>query len=99
MPIRVRASAFVCVHIIKSPDASAHIINGASGRVFRSRTFEMHYMFLVQQLGYPYMSTCAMGNVLFGHNSIHTARIGLRDGFEVGLRIRYSATRHVLPKM
>ena len=41
--VRVRASAFVCVHIIKSPDASARIISNASGRVFRSRTFEVYY--------------------------------------------------------
>ena len=52
--VRVRASTFasVClrprpcvrVHIIKLPDASGRIDNDASGRVFRSRTFEMHYM-------------------------------------------------------
>ena len=41
--VRVCASAFVCVHIIRSPDASARIISDASGCVFRSRTFEMHY--------------------------------------------------------
>ena len=35
--VRVHASAFVCVHIIKSPDASARIISNASGRVFRSK--------------------------------------------------------------
>ena len=43
--VHVRASAFVCVHIIKSPDASACIISDASGRVFRSRTFKMHYRY------------------------------------------------------
>ena len=45
--VRVRASAFVCVHIIKSPDASARIISDASGRVFRSRTFEVYYISLL----------------------------------------------------
>ena len=34
---------FVCIHIIKSPDASACIISDASGCVFRSRTFKTHY--------------------------------------------------------
>ena len=45
MPIGVcvHESAFVCIHIIKSPDASACIISDASGRVFHSRTFETHY--------------------------------------------------------
>ena len=43
----VRASAFVCVHIIKSPDVSARIISDASGCVFRSRTFEMHYTYII----------------------------------------------------
>ena len=43
--VRVRASTFVCVHIIKSPDASARIISDASGRVFRSRTFEVYYKY------------------------------------------------------
>ena len=42
--VRVRASAFVCVHIIKSPDASARIISDASGRVFHSGTFEVYYI-------------------------------------------------------
>ena len=42
--MRVHASAFVCVHIIKSPDASARIISDASGHVFHSRTFEVYYM-------------------------------------------------------
>ena len=41
--VRVRAPAFVCIHIIKSPDASACIISDASGCVFRSRTFKTHY--------------------------------------------------------
>ena len=35
-----------CVHIIKSPDASARIISDMSGRVFRPRTFEVYYMYL-----------------------------------------------------
>ena len=47
--VRVRASAFVCVHIIKSADASACIISDASGRVFRSRTFEVYYTTLEQK--------------------------------------------------
>ena len=34
-----------CIHIIKSPDASARIISDTSGRVFRSRTFEVYYMY------------------------------------------------------
>ena len=41
--VRVHAFAFVCVHIIKSPDASSRIISDASGCVFRSRTFEVYY--------------------------------------------------------
>ena len=44
--VRIRESAFVCVHIIKRPDASGCIDNDASGRVFRSRTFDMHYMYI-----------------------------------------------------
>ena len=36
--VHVRASAFIRVHIIKLPDAS--------GRVFLSRTFEMHYIYM-----------------------------------------------------
>ena len=46
--VRVCASVFVCVHIIKSPDASARIISDASGRVFRSRTFEVYYIIIVR---------------------------------------------------
>ena len=42
--VRVCAFVFVCVHIIKSPDASKRIISDASGRVFHSRTFEVYYM-------------------------------------------------------
>ena len=41
--VRVRESAFVRVHIIKRPEASGRIDNDASGCVFRSRTFVMHY--------------------------------------------------------
>ena len=48
--VHVRASAFVCVHIIKSPDASARIISDASGRVFRSRTFEVYYICPAERL-------------------------------------------------
>ena len=43
--VRVHASVFVYIRVIKSPDAAARIISDASGRVFRSRTFETHYMF------------------------------------------------------
>ena len=43
--VRVRVSALVCIHIIKSLDTSAHIKIDASGRVFHSRTFEMHYIY------------------------------------------------------
>ena len=43
VPLRLRSCVCVCVHIIKSPDASARIISDASGRVFRSRTFEVYY--------------------------------------------------------
>ena len=42
--VRVREFTFVRVHIIKRPDASGRIDNDASGRIFRSRTFEMHYI-------------------------------------------------------
>ena len=41
--VRVRESAFVRVHIIKRPDESGCIDNDASGRVFRSKTFEMYF--------------------------------------------------------
>ena len=50
--VRVRESAFVCVHIIKRPDASGCIDNDASGRVFHSRTFEMHYMYVIMHVLY-----------------------------------------------
>ena len=56
--VHVRASVFVCIHIIKSPDASARIISDASGRVFRSRTFEVYYtlnIHLVQKLLLPFL--------------------------------------------
>ena len=39
----VRMSAIVRVHIIKHPDVSGRMKSFASGRVFRSRTFEMYY--------------------------------------------------------
>ena len=41
--VRVRVCTYVCVHIIKRPDASGRMKSFASGRVFRSRTFEMYY--------------------------------------------------------
>ena len=48
----IRACVCVCVHIIKSPDASARIISDASGRVFRSKTFEVYY------IQYIHVCTC-----------------------------------------
>ena len=46
VPICLRSCVCVrCVHLIKSPDASARIISNASGRVFRSRTFEVYYRY------------------------------------------------------
>ena len=52
--VRVHASAFVYIRVIKSPDASARIISDASGRIFRSRTFETHYMFFFSFIIFPY---------------------------------------------
>ena len=46
----VRTSAIVRVHIIKRPDASGRMKSFASGRVFRSRTFEMYYILSLLQL-------------------------------------------------
>ena len=43
----VRTSAIVRVHIIKRPDASGRMKSFASGRVFRSRTFEMYYTWCI----------------------------------------------------
>ena len=48
--VRVRALAYVRVHIIKRPDASGRMKSFASGRVFRSTTFEMYYRFRWQDV-------------------------------------------------
>ena len=67
--VRVRASAFVCVHMIKSPDASARIISDASGRVFRSRTFEMHYILK------DFSPTSEHGTHVHKHKHTHTLQL------------------------
>ena len=66
--VRVRESAFVRVHIIKRPDASGCIDNDASGRVVRSRTFEMHYICIYMKHMYFFTCTCKciLYIVLFG---------------------------------
>ena len=68
--VRVRESVFVRVHIIKLPDASGCIDNDASGPVFHSRTFEMHYMIMH-----------VLYETLHGHTCRYVPKKGVGCGF------------------